>query len=363
MPPRLDRDGDLAAWVGVGLVPGLGPANYRSLLSAFGLPQNILGSSHAQLCKVIPVSLATAILAGDRSKEVEQALAWLEQPGNHILTLADTHYPPRLYDLPDPPPVLYVRGDPQRLSAPSIAIVGSRNATPGGVENAERFAKALSASGLTVISGLALGIDAAAHRGGLAGRGSTIAVMGTGIDNIYPKRNDSLAQQIADSGTLITEFPLGTAPLAGNFPRRNRLIAGLARGVLVVEAALASGSLITARLAAEQGRDVFAIPGSIHSPVSKGCHALIKQGAKLVESAEDVLEETGMGGTIISTNDHHISPSNSVLLQHMGYDACNIETICTRSGLTADAVSAMLLALELDGRVGSLPGGLYQRLA
>lgn len=363
MPPRTDRDGEIVAWINLGLVPGLGPANYRALLSAFGLPERILGATHTALSAIVPKALATAILSHDRGAAISRTLDWLRHPGHHILTLIDAAYPKQLLDIPDPPPVLYVRGDPARLSAPSIAIVGSRNATPGGVNNAETFAKALSESGLTVVSGLALGIDTAAHRGGLASRGSTVAVMGTGIDIIYPRRNDIMAQQIAEQGALVSEFSLGTAPLPGNFPRRNRLIGGLSRGVLVVEAALASGSLITARLAAEQGREVFAIPGSIHSPLSKGCHALIKQGAKLVESADDVLEEAGYASLNIATTQHYVSTSESVLLQHMGYDVCNIETICMRSGLTAAAVSAMLLTLELDGKVGSLPGGLYQRLS
>jgi DNA processing protein len=259
--------------------------------------------------------------------------------------------------------VLYVLGEPKWLSAPALAVVGSRNATPGGLASAEQFAQACSDAGLTIVSGLALGIDAAAHRGGLVGRGSTVAVMGTGPDDLYPKRNTALAGEIAARGALVTEFALGTPPIASNFPRRNRLIAGLSRGVLVVEAAIASGSLITARLATEQGRDVFAIPGSIHSPLSKGCHTLIKQGAKLVDSPQDVLEELGMGGWTGTAPDHHISGYQSVLLQHMGYDPCDIDTLAARSGLTADAVSAMLLALELEGRVGSLPGGFYQRLA
>jgi len=362
VPPGPDHIRDLAAWIDLSLVPGLGPANFRALLSAFGLPEKVLAAAPDQLRKVVPGVLVNAIGNGNRSKDVQAALDWLAQPGNHVLTLADAAYPPRLFDLADPPPVLYVRGSLQLLAAPSIAIVGSRNATPGGIDNAERFARALSASGIAIVSGLALGIDAAAHRGALAGRGSTIAVMGTGMDTIYPKRNEKIGGEIAAGGAIISEFPLGTAPLAGNFPRRNRLIAGLCRGVLVVEAALASGSLITARLAAEIGRDVFAIPGSIHSPVSRGCHALIKQGAKLVESVEDVLEEAATDTSSSSSAVHYISASESALLQHMGYDACNIETLCTRSGLTADAVSAMLLALELDGRVGNLAGGLYQRL-
>ena len=226
------------------------------------------------------------------------------------------------------------------------------------MSNAEQFARAFSAAGLTIVSGLALGIDAAAHRGGLDAAGSTIAVLGTGADIFYPQRNRALGERIAHEGLIVSEFALGTPPHGSNFPRRNRVISGLARGCLVVEAALASGSLITARFAAEQGRDVFAVPGSIHSPHSKGCHALIKQGAKLVESAQDLLQELGIEALAKSPASTAAAPG---LLAHLGYDPCDIGTLCARSGLTADAVSAMLLQLELDGKVGSLPGGLYQR--
>jgi DNA processing protein len=243
--------------------------------------------------------------------------------------------------------------------------VGSRNATPQGLANATGFARVLSEAGLTIASGLALGIDAAAHRGALQGEGSTVAVLGTGIDVVYPPRNAGLHRAIAERGALVSEFPLGTPPIGDNFPRRNRLISGLARGVLVVEAALASGSLITARLAVEQGRDVFAIPGSIHSPLSKGCHALIKEGAKLVESAQDVLGELGGAAPprTVSTVQQSSAEVEHELLKHLGHDPCNVDTLCQRSGLTPDTVSAMLLQLELEGRVASLPGGRYQRIA
>ncbi|HEY4658326.1 MAG TPA: DNA-processing protein DprA, partial [Gemmatimonadaceae bacterium] len=228
--------------------------------------------------------------------------------------------------------------------------------------NAESFAQSFSAAGLTIVSGLALGIDAAAHRGALAGASSTIAVLGTGIDVTYPARNAALAAEIAARGALVSEFPLGSPPVAASFPRRNRIISGLARGVLVVEAAISSGSLITARAAAEQGRDVFAIPGSIHSPLSKGCHALIKQGAKLVESAPDVLGELGGFSAPVATP-ARAPVTDDALLEHMGYDPCNVDKLCERSGLTADRVSAILLQLELSGRVVSLPGGQYQRVS
>jgi DNA processing protein len=353
--------GELAAWIDLSLVPGLGNQAVRVLLSAFGLPRNILGASRAQLGRVVPDLLAGRILERGRTEAVEKAMRWAEKPGNRVLTLADTEYPKQLLEIPDPPAVMYATGNLELLAAPGLAVVGSRNATPQGVENARSFSQIFSASGLTIVSGLALGVDSAAHRGGLQGRGSTIAVFGTGLDTIYPKRNEALAKDIAEHGALLSEFPLGTPPNAGNFPQRNRLIAGLARGCLVVEAALGSGSLITARLAAEQGRDVFSIPGSIHSPVSKGCHALIKQGAKLVESAQDVLEELGVLATVRGPAPSTEGADNG-LLEKMGFDPCNIDILAERSGLTAEAVSAMLLQLELDGRISSLPGGFYQRI-
>jgi DNA processing protein len=253
-----------------------------------------------------------------------------------------------------------------------LAIVGSRNATRQGELDAEAFATNLSHSGLTVVSGMALGIDAAAHHGGLKGKGSTVAVIGTGIDRIYPARNADLARQIAEQGLIISEFPLGLGPLAHNFPRRNRIIAGLGRGCLVVEAADRSGSLITARLAAEAGRDVFAIPGSIHSALARGCHRLIRQGAKLVESAEDILEELKWEA-VVNPTERPISavgtettpPSDEELkvINAMGDAPCDLETLVTRSGLTPDALLAMLLPMELDGRIANLPGGRYQKLS
>jgi DNA processing protein len=295
---------------------------------------------------------------------VARSLEWASLPGHAIITLADEAYPRALLEIGDPPALLYAAGRSELLSCPALAIVGSRNASVQGERNAESFARALSDAGLAIVSGLALGIDAAAHRGGLAGACSTIAVLGTGIDVVYPRRNAELAAQIAARGLLVSEFPPGTEPVAQNFPRRNRLISGLARGCLVVEAALASGSLITARTAADQGREVFALPGSIHSPLSKGCHALIKSGAKLVESAEDVLAELGgfRPSGFATTIGQPLEPAEPLLLQHMGHDPVDVDLLCVRAGLSADQVSSELLRLELDGRVTSLPGGLYQRL-
>lgn len=313
------------------------------------------------LSRAIGEELAAALQRGPDPRLLETTLQWLALPGNRLLTFADTDYPPQLLQIANPPPLLYVKGAVGLLSGNALAIVGSRNATPTGVANAEAFARELSDAGFTIVSGLALGIDAAAHRGGLSGAASSVAVVGTGLDIVYPGRNQTLAHEIAMRGLLLSEFALGTKPLAANFPRRNRLISGLARGVLIVEAALQSGSLITARYALEQGREVFAIPGSIHSPLSKGCHQLIRQGAKLVETARDVLEE--FGAAAATAPDAAMPPdAQPEALAAIGYDPVDIDTFCTRSGLTAENASAMLLELELDGRIVRLPGGKFQRI-
>lgn len=355
----MQPDADLAAWLKLSLVPRLGGQGLRKLLGAFGLPQHILAAGRGALTRIVSAEIATHILSDADAAAVEAALHWAAADGHAVLTLADADYPRPLLETPDPPALLYLRGRRELLAHPGLAVVGSRSATPQGVSNAEQFARAFSSAGLTIVSGLALGIDAAAHRGGLDAPGSTIAVLGTGADILYPQHNRALGERIARDGLIVSEFPLGTPPHASNFPRRNRVIAGLARGCLVVEAALASGSLITARLAAEQGRDVFAIPGSIHSPHSKGCHALIKQGAKLVESAQDLLQELGVEG--LAQPAAAAATVAVGLIAHLGYDPCDVDTLCARSGLTADVVSAMLLQLELDGKVASLPGGQYQR--
>lgn len=374
-----ERD-ELTAWLELTLITGLGGQTQRRLLAALGLPTRVLAASRTTLAHHVGEAAARRIVERDTHAAVDAALAWAAQPGHHVLTLADAAYPQQLLQIADPPTLLYVHGDPALLGRPAIAVVGSRNATAQGLANAERFAAALSDAGLTVISGLALGIDAAAHRGALRGKGSTIAVLGTGIDIQYPSRNRALHEAIATNGALVSEFAPGTPPAASNFPRRNRIISGLARGVLVVEAALPSGSLITARLAGEQGRELYAIPGSIHSPLSKGCHALIKEGAKLVESAQDVLEELHLPDADTATNvtststtnattasieasSRHPDTARAALLAQLGGDPCNIDTLCQRSGLTPESVSAMLLTLELEGAVASLPGGRYQRIA
>lgn len=388
-----------AAWIRLTLVPGVGGETQRQLLKAFGLPEAVFAAGLPALRNAVGSTLAERLVGHDSSAEVEKALAWAAEPGNRIVTLADPEYPQALLDCADPPILLYAKGDVACLNRPAIAIVGSRNATRQGEANAEAFAAHLAGAGLTVVSGLALGIDAAAHRGALAGAGATVAVIGTGADRIYPARNEALARQIVAQGVIVSEFPLGTPALAGNFPRRNRIIAGLARGCLVVEAAERSGSLITARLAAESGREVFAIPGSIHSPLSKGCHKLIKQGAKLVDRAEDILEELRWEASVNPIGRRAQAGSGEVplraavagrrgktgsgpgagggpalpaapgdgeedrVLLAIGHESCSLETLCVRTGLTVDALLARLLALELDGRIAQLPGGRYQRLS
>jgi DNA processing protein len=355
----------LGSWLQLTLTPGLGAAALRGLLRKFGLPEKCLAAPRAQLAAAIPSTVVDALYSDRVALAVENALRWAEAPRHSLLTLADTLYPKLLLEIDDPPPLLYAVGRLELLERSALAVVGSRNATPQGLSNAEAFARALSDAGLTIVSGLALGVDAAAHRGGLAGRASTIAVLGTGADVTYPPRNAPLAAEIAQHGLLLSEFPLGTPAAAQNFPRRNRLISGLARGCLVVEAALASGSLITARAAVEQGRDVFAIPGSIHSPLSKGCHELIKQGAKLVESATDVLVELGAvdgSATRAPERASTQAEADAPLLAHMGFDPVNVDSLCARAGLSAEQVAAELLRLELAGRVAVLAGGLYQRV-
>lgn len=358
-------DDELIAWLQLTSIPGLSGEQLRRLLSAFGGPQAVVSANVAAMCRHVPESIAARIKRNPIEDLVNAVAAWLREPANRVITLADPQYPQRLLQIADPPALLYVTGKPDLLRRSALAIVGSRNATAQGIANAEAFARALSEAGLAIVSGLALGIDAAAHRGALAGSGGTIAVLGTGADVVYPARNRALAHEIAERGVLVSEFPLGTRPLAGNFPRRNRLISGLAIGCLVVEAAAESGSLITARLANEQGREVFAIPGSIHSPLTKGCHSLIKQGAKLVESARDVLEE-------LSWQPPARAPAAAVplpadarlrrLLDALGEDPCDRDTLAARSGLDAAELSVLLTQLELEGAIATLAGGMIQRI-
>ena len=355
---------DAIAWLGLTLVPGVSYTAQRSLLQAFASPQAALSASRPEVKQVAGDLVAKRLLDGPSPKLVDETLRWLSRPHCHMLALGDAAYPRALLDTPDPPCVLYARGRIELLNEPAVAIVGSRNATPQGLRDAEALALALSESGLVIVSGLALGIDAAAHRGGLAGTGSSIAVMGTGPDRIYPRGNRDLASELAARGCLISEFAVGTPSVAHNFPQRNRLISGLSRGVLVVEAAVRSGSLNTARWALEQGRDVFAVPGSIHSALSKGCHSLLKQGAKLVESADDVLLELGM---ITRTTQMESPPRRAVehdpILDEMGFAPASIDQLAQRTGLDAAKLAAHLSCLEIAGRVRAIPGGWFQRVA
>jgi DNA processing protein len=354
---------DLEPWLALSLARGLSAENFRRLLVAFRSPAAILAASRAELRRVVPEEAAAAVQSETPTAQLDTVGAWLEEPANRVLTLADSEYPQALLQIPDPPPVLYAKGRVELLNYQSLAIVGSRNATHAGIAQGEAFARTLSDAGLVIVSGLALGIDAAAHRGALAGRSSTVAVVGTGLDIVYPSRNRELAHTIARAGCIVSEFALGTPPAAENFPRRNRLISGLARGCLVVEAALSSGSLITARMANEQGKEVFAMPGSVHSPLAKGCHRLIKQGAKLVESAEDILEELRwpvIGEAAKSESDS--ADASHPVLQALGFDPCDFDSLLARAGVGADVLAALLTQWELEGVVETLPGGRYQRV-
>ncbi len=363
---------DLTAWLRLTLVSGIGAETQRLLLRAFGSPEAIFSAGVAAVRGVIGEVAGNTLLASDEALElaIANALDWAGQADNSIVTLADADYPRALLDAADPPVLVYVKGRRELLNRPMLAIVGSRNATAQGERDAAAFARSLGEAGLTIVSGLALGIDAAAHRGGLETAAGTVAVIGTGADRLYPARNAALARELAERGAIISEFALGTPALAHNFPRRNRIIAGLALGTLVVEAAPKSGSLITARLASEAGREVFAIPGSIHSPMARGCHQLIRQGAKLVETAQDILEELrwqvspkkvgdGDPAPIIA---EPLAPDEEQILAALGQSPSDLETISSRSGLTPAELLAILLPMELAGHVAQLPGGLYQRM-
>ena len=361
---------DVRAWLNLTLPAGIGPRKQQQLLRAFGHPDAVFDAGLSAVAGLVGIKLAESLFDG-RNNEAQQALiattlAWLSEPGHHIVTLADCDYPQRLLESDDPPSLLYINGDPAYLNRAAIGIVGSRNATPQGIENALAFSRVLADAGFTIISGLALGIDAAAHEGAIRSEAAsgTIAIIGTGIDRVYPSSNKKLAHVVTGKGCIISEFPLGTAATASNFPRRNRLLAGLSQACLVVEAAPASGSLITARLAGELGRDLFAIPGSIHAPQYKGCHALIKQGAKLVECAQDILEELRPQAATQSATPEPApdKPEHAPLIAALGHDSCTLDQLISRSGLTADAVLAMLTELSLEGVVTNLPGGRYQRL-
>ena len=385
----MDHD-ELGAWLRLTLTPGIGNGAARRLLAQFGLPQSIFQQTEAALQLCVPAAQAKALRGIPQGWEAlwQTTAQWLasaapQGPARDIVSLGDLRYPQALLDTEDPPLLLYLMGPASLLehqpfpSDRCLAVVGSRNPTAQGAENARLFARALCGAGLTIVSGLALGVDAAAHEGALEAATSagsiaaTIAVVGTGLDRVYPRKNLDLAHRIAAHGLIVSEYPLGTPPLPGNFPKRNRIISGLSQGTLVVEAALASGSLITARMAAEQGREVFAIPGSIHAPQSRGCHALIRQGAKLVESAQDVLEELKIPATTVPGLPHEgvnapgaaaSDETEDPVLAALGYDPMGLDALIARTGMDASTLQVALLELELDGRIARLPGGLFQRV-
>jgi DNA processing protein len=352
-------------WLSLSQIEGLGCQTFCQLLKTFGSPSEIYRKKFKELRAVVSEKIALEIGQGVDQTGLQDTLTWLAQANNHLVTLADADYPKALLEIADPPPLLYAKGNLALLNKLSIAIVGSRNASVQGEKNAEAFAQGLAEHGLCIVSGLALGIDGAAHRGALKAKGDTIAVVGTGLDMVYPAQHRDLAHQIASSGLIISEFPLGTLSKPQNFPRRNRLISGLSLGCLVVEANLKSGSQITARLSAEQGREVFAIPGSIHSPLAKGCHQLIKQGAKLVDSLQDIVEELNLNKAVsapLAEEKSAINQDQQTLLDAMAYEAVSIETLVQLTGLTVSTLSSMLTLLELEGRITGLAGGQYQQI-
>lgn len=415
---------EISAWLKLTLANGVGSSVQRSLLKEFGSPQAIFDAGELLIEKYIGQSKAQKLFATQTDEIIEQTLTWLQlSEQHHIITLADENYPKNLLNISDPPTIIYARGNIELLNHQGLAVVGSRNATPQGLLNAENFCQVIANFGLPIISGLALGIDSAAHKGALkATNGATLAVIGTGINRMYPASNKNLALQILEqNGLIISEFPLNTSPSPENFPRRNRLISGLSLGILVVEATIDSGSLITARLAAEQGREVFAIPGSIHSPLSKGCHKLIRQGAKLVETANDILEElrfkpyvpnikkaepelvikkeniekvenietiennkitkqkatnkntktktkskTAAKKNIKKQNSNDESNNNddnvNKVLNFMGYSPCTLDQLVDRTNISAAEILTHLLTLEMQGKISTIPGGSYQRL-
>ncbi|WP_293644101.1 DNA-processing protein DprA [Thiolapillus sp.] len=360
---------ELRAWLALIRLPGIGPATLNPLLRGGVTPREMLQQPPPQLSERL-----RSLLRNPDWEQVDTDQQWLESPDCHFIPLTSPRYPEALADLADAPLGLFVLGRLSSLNTPQIAMVGSRNPSRGGEQTAREFARHFARSGIAVTSGLALGIDAASHRGALSGGGPTLAVMATGLDRVYPASNRELAHEIADNGALISEFPPGTSPRRGHFPRRNRIISGLSLGVLVVEAALKSGSLITARLAGEHNREVFAIPGSIHNPLARGCHRLIREGAKLVETASDVLEELAPKlqqflaepTSPVDTNTGVSTPpedsEHRQLLDAMGYDPVPTDTLVERTGLAPEAVSSMLLLLEMEGRVSSESGGLFVRI-
>lgn len=357
-------------WLTLVRARGLGPATLLPLLKQTVTVETLLQSGNERTRKLLHEAFSGAL-----QPLIDDDLIWLEQAQHHLITINDSRYPALLKEISDPPLALFVNGDPGLLALAQLAIVGSRNPTRQGLENAYNFAGFLAGHGVTITSGMAAGIDARAHAGALNANGQTVAVVGTGPDRIYPAGNKKLAHEIADEGAIVSEFPPGTQPSPGNFPRRNRIISGLSVGTLVVEATIRSGSLITARLAAEQGREVFAIPGSIHSPQSRGCHKIIRDGARLVETAEDIICDLGaifteLAAPVICADAQPPAAENTAenmdkeylsLLDCMGWDPVTTDELIHSSGLPAQTVSSMLLLLELQGHVSSASGGYFVR--
>ena len=370
-------DDQRSCWLALCHAPGLGPVGHRRLLETFGTPEQVFAAGGKVLEENGLKPKTLKYLESPDWHKIEVDIKWLEQPNHHLITIADSRYPTLLKQISDPPIVLFVNGDPELLQNIQLGIVGSRNPSPGGRQIARLFSRQIAQCGVTITSGMALGIDCNSHLGALDVNEKTIAVLGNGLDTIYPARHKELAERIVTSGALVSEFPLGVKPLARNFPRRNRIISGLSTGILVVEAAQRSGSLITARFAMEQGREVFAIPGSINNPLARGCHALIRQGAKLVETVQDIVEELGplFHATSFHATSESVDPSEydannsgildddyKLLLDTMGHETLSIDKLIEQTGLTTDVVSSMLLILELQGLVSVCPGGTYVRV-
>ncbi len=365
---------DETGWLILARVPGLGASSFHKLLQHFADPHQVLNASGARLMHSGISATLVAAIHNASPESIQPDLDWLEAQDHHLLTFHDAGYPALLKNIDAPPPLLFVRGDPDFLLQPQLAMVGSRNPTAAGRRTAEEYAQHLAAAGITITSGLATGIDAACHRGALQGIAGTVALVAHGLDLVYPASHQKLASDIAAAGAVVSEMPIGTQPQRGLFPRRNRIISGLALGTLVVEAALKSGSLITARHAMEQGREVFAIPGSIHNPLARGCHRLIRQGAKLVETADDILEElvpllsqrypahtVQAAASRPTLAEAALDPDHQKLLKCLDYEPRAVDAIVDCSGFTAAEVASMLLILELEGRI-VCDAGRYTRV-
>jgi len=380
----VSEEKNLAAWIALWRVKGIGCSQYKSLLNAFQTPDDALNASHQQLKHAGLKETLIEKITAQTQASAEPDMQWLQaSEHHHLLTIDDPRYPQRLKEIPASPPLLYVHGNADLLNDPQLAIVGSRNPTQGGQNTSYEFSKHLAATGICITSGLALGVDGLAHKGALDAGGITIAVIATGIDRVYPARHRALAHRIVANGAIVSELPIGVSPLPKNFPRRNRIISGMSLGTLVVEAALRSGSLISARYASEQGREVFAIPGSIHNPLARGCHQLIRQGAKLIETAEHILEElapqleqTLLKGTDSINNDTieknnidddktpsaPLDADQRLILETMGYDPISIDQLVIQTGLTTEVLSSILLLLELNGFIAASGRGSYTRI-